>query len=210
MTFSPLRANKQILVSFNMDEIAWIEQLAQRLQVKKTVLVRMGLCEIARSLGMESGVRVRPQQSWDRDDKSRRAYADRAELLRRRMAGEWPSSIAAEYGATVPAVCSAITIAAREAGLTLHQAIRADVKQMAERVLTDPFLPITERDKEIIDAIITHPTYQEAGEALGITRQRIDQVATKVRRLCGALDGRRANRGKPRPRQITDIAEPLR
>lgn len=174
-----------------IEELAEIDRLATILQVKRSVLVRMGLLEVARIAGVTVAIRLKPGISYDRRQTAPRVYADRQQILDRRNAGETTKAIASEYGVTTVYLSQVVAKARHERGIESHQQdIRAELKELAARVLDDPFLAIPARSREIAEALLSHETYEQAAASLGVSRQRVHQVAVAIRKCAIAPDGR--------------------
>lgn len=191
MSRSPVNSSGYIGLPLSINELAWVDAMCVKLQVKRTQLLRMGLHEVARQSGEPCQVRLKVGDSYDRLSTSPRAMNDKDALFDRRVSGETVRSLAVEYGVTAGYMNYLMSTVAKERGGNVQQLIRADLKEMTVRVLDDPFIGIGGRTRAIAETILKCETYEEAAEQMGVTRQRVHQVAVRIRRACGVPDGRK-------------------
>lgn len=184
-----------ITVVLNKDEMAWVQDVRHRLDVSLSTVLRLGLLALGQhvSTGQPCPIRKKVGKSWDREHpENHRARRERFSILERRKAGERTDDLAREYGIGRMSMTSLLSETAREqSGESLHDAISEHRRLLIERVLADPFARISSRHREIAQALVDSTTLQEAAELVGVSRQRVHQVARYCTRLAGVDDMRR-------------------
>lgn len=172
------------------EERAWIDDTCRQFGLRKSGLLRLGLNEVAKALGVEPGVRLEAGQCPDQTSPQYGVVrAARAQIFDRRVAGEKLSALAREYHITPQTMANHMQAEATARGLRgVRTAIRDYTAVAAMRVLADPFTAITQRTREVAELLARGDTYESVAQQAGLTRQRVQQIATALHREAGYAD----------------------
>ncbi len=180
-------SNSGFYMAFTAEEREWFDQLCRTVGLKRQALARAAFITFCAARQLPCNLKAdRGGKTYDRDDpNSGKAWKDRYQLFDRRANGESVREMAREYGISGPALYTYLQSVARERGESVGGAIGRVTSEACERVLADPFTNIGTRAREIASRLALGGTYQEIGDELGVSRQRIHQVAKLCRQEAG-------------------------
>lgn len=172
------RINKTalIVVSLSVEGELFIKQLAKDRSVSVSACVRELVEAALDAQGVKHptlGKRCAPIR---RNKELRHAY------LRRYLAGEASHALALELGVTIESFHTIMQSARRDEGGAINTLVSERNAETMSKVLQDPFFPMSARTREIAEAFVLYRNQQVTAEAMGVSRQRVDQVVFALTR----------------------------